>query len=387
MGALAGRPELPRAPRLLESKGPSAVVGGSADAEFGISVSPDRATTFGPRGACLFGDDGPLWVCDTGHHRLLGWSRRPTSDRQPADWIIGQKDFESEGRNGHREADRQSVNVPTGIARCGQGMAVADAWNNRVLIWHRVPTDSHVPADVILGQRSAAGIEPNEGGEPTAHSMHWPFAVLEHGGKIFVGDSGNRRIVIWDAIPTDDYVPADRVLGQDGMTERSDNAGIGASASSMRWPHGLCVWNGDLVMSDAGNNRVLIWDGIPEQNNAPAREVIGQRDFQAVDHNQGSYWPRAHTLNMPYGATVLGNRLIVADTASSRLVGFEGPPRRNQEAFALSGQDDFGAKGDNRWQPAVRDSLCWPYNVSTCGNTVVIADSGNNRVLLWDIEA
>ncbi|MEO1172315.1 MAG: hypothetical protein AAFX94_09720, partial [Myxococcota bacterium] len=62
-------------------------------------------------------------------------------------------------------------------------------------------------------------------------------------------------------------------------------------------------------------------------------------------------------------------------------------PRRNQEAFALSGQDDFGAKGDNRWQPAVRDSLCWPYNVSTCGNTVVIADSGNNRVLLWDIEA
>jgi hypothetical protein len=54
-------------------------------------------------------------------------------------------------------------------------------------------------------------------------------------------------------------------------------------------------------------------------------------------------------------------------------------------AFGLVGQPDFLAKGDNRWGRPVRDSLCWPYGVSACGDTLVVADSGNSRVLLWDL--
>lgn len=53
-------------------------------------------------------------------------------------------------------------------------------------------------------------------------------------------------------------------------------------------------------------------------------------------------------------------------------------------ATSLAGQRDFTLKGDNRRGPAVRDSLCWPYNVAACGDTLVIADSGNSRVLLRD---
>jgi hypothetical protein len=30
--------------------------------------------------------------------------------------------------------------------------------------------------------------------------------------------------------------------------------------------------------------------------------------------------------------------------------------------------------------------LNWCYGVKVCGNTAVIADSGNNRVLLWRLE-
>ena len=55
-------------------------------------------------------------------------------------------------------------------------------------------------------------------------------------------------------------------------------------------------------------------------------------------------------------------------------------------AVAVAGQPGFGAKGDNRWGPPVRDSLCWPYGVTLCGETAVISDSGNNRVLLWDLD-
>jgi len=53
------------------------------------------------------------------------------------------------------------------------------------------------------------------------------------------------------------------------------------------------------------------------------------------------------------------------------------------DATALTGQLSFHDKGDNRWQPQVADSLCWPYGLQVCGDLAVVADSGNNRVLLW----
>jgi len=53
-------------------------------------------------------------------------------------------------------------------------------------------------------------------------------------------------------------------------------------------------------------------------------------------------------------------------------------------AVGLTGQRQFSDKGDNRWAPPCRDSLCWPYGVSACGRRLVVADSGNNRVMLWE---
>jgi hypothetical protein len=91
---------------------------------------------------------------------------------------------------------------------------------------------------------------------------------------------------------------------------------------------------------------------------------------------------RGEHLNMPYGVTGSGERLIVADTANSRLLGFD---LEGGEARWLAGQNSFNDKGENRWKFATRNSVCWPYAVAACGNTLVVADSGNNRVLLWDM--
>jgi hypothetical protein len=50
----------------------------------------------------------------------------------------------------------------------------------------------------------------------------------------------------------------------------------------------------------------------------------------------------------------------------------------------LAEQPDFTRRGANRLVPAARDSLCWPHDVAACGSTLAIADSGKNRVLLWE---
>src|SRR6185437_14691325 len=324
--------------------------------------------------------DGPLLVCDTGHHRLLIWHKLPRHDHAQADLVIGQPDFCSEGRNAKAVAGPASLNVPTGVA-WGDGMlAVADAWNHRVLLWRGVPARANQPADLVLGQADFLSTEANRGrAAPGADTLNWCYGVTIAQGRLFVADTGNRRVVVWHRIPDSNGAPADLVVGQRDFAGRDDNGGGGTDARGMRWPHAIALTDA-LFVADAGNNRVMGWRDLPGSHGMACDFVLGQADFAAGDHNRAVYDPSAVSLNMPYGLAADGGRLIVADTANSRLLGFSSP-RIGAAADRLAGQFAFDKKGDKRWGPPVRDSLCWPYGLAACRNRLVIADSGNNRVL------
>lgn len=364
------------------------VVLGRETAPLGLvePIAPAASVLFGPRGAALGGVRGPLFVADTGHHRLLVWTKVPVRDGVPADLVIGQPDFLSEGRNARGPVGAATLNVPTGVAACDGVLAVADAWNHRVLIWHGYPARSNQPADVVLGQEDFAGAAPNRGGEaPSAASLNWCYGVAIGDGALYVADTGNRRVLKWNRIPESSGTPADLVLGQRDFGTRDENGGRAPDAAGMRWPHGVAVDGGRLLVADAGNNRIMVWRAMPTRDGAPCDFVLGQGHTAGVDHNQAAYYPTDASLNMPYGAAVLGRRLVVADTANCRLVGYD-LDRLGMGAAAcwLAGQGTFEDKGENRWGVPERDSLCWPYGVSVCGETVVVADSGNNRVLIWE---
>jgi hypothetical protein len=305
----------------------------------------------------------------------------------PPDLLIGQPDFAREGRNAQSEIGPTTLNVPTGVCVEGGVLVVADAWNHRVLLWHAVPTRSNQPADIVLGQADFAGGLANRGGTlPHADTLNWCYGVGIADGRLMVADTGNRRVLVWNNIPERNGQPADRVLGQRDFETRDENAGEGAGALGMRWPHGLAVHDGMVLVSDAGNNRVMAWRGWPAQDGVPCDFVLGQTDPFGLDHNRGAYYPDAGAMNMPYGLTLDGRRLIVADTANSRLLGFDlADLAMGAGATRVAAQHDFVHKGDNRWAPAARDSLCWPYNATARDGTLAIADSGNNRVLLWDM--
>ena len=387
MPALKREPA-PAAMSVLDTQGPRCVIGGArGEDNLVIPVRPDASTLFGPRGACLLGQQGPLWISDTGHHRLLGWARIPARDNVPADWVIGQPDFAREGRNAKGPAGAATLNVPTGICSLGEGFAVADAWNHRVLIWRSFPTAHNVPADVVLGQADFASVESNRGASvASAQSLFWPYGVYWDGVNLWVADTGNRRVLMWQGLPQENGRPADLVLGQTRFDCRDENGGGEPNSSSMRWPHAIATWCGKLCVTDAGDNRILVWDRAPTLNNAPSDWVLGQNDFLQVDHNQSLYWPSGATLHMPYGIATAGPWCISADTANSRLIAWHiNDCRSGAAARGLTGQAEFNAKGDNGWRPATRDSLSWPYGISTLNGLSIVADSGNNRVLLWPL--
>lgn len=372
---------------LLSARGSRVVLGGEALPNgLARSIVPGATTLFGPRGACLAGENGPLFVCDTGHHRLMIWRKPPSGDQAEADFVIGQSDFSREGRNAKGEVGAATLNMPTGVAACDGILAVADAWNHRVLIWHRYPETSNQPADVVLGQADFTGGVANRGANmPTAATLNWCYGVAFADGKLIVADTGNRRVLVWNAIPAVSGAPADLVLGQRDFVTRDDNAGETGGALGMRWPHGIAAARGMLFVSDAGNNRVMVWRKFPRSVGRACDFVLGQTDFVGLDHNRAAYYPTSSAMNMPYGLTVLGDLLVVTDTANSRLLGFElDGLAMDSPAIALAGQPLFSDKGDNRWRFAGRDSVCWPYSAAACGNQLVIADAGNNRVLLWE---
>lgn len=359
--------------------------------ELAVPLAPSNVEMFGPRSACLISETGPLWVSDTGHHRLLGWRNLPTTDSQPADWVIGQPNFNYEGQNAKNKPGRNTLNVPTGICNCGEGLAVADAWNHRVLIWKTLPEDSNIPADLVLGQADFKNNQPNRGNSTAAaNTLNWCYGVFYHQGKLFVADTGNRRLLIWHQLPSENGQPADVVLGQPDMQSRDENGGGNPTASTMRWCHDITVWDNNLVVTDAGNNRVMIWQGIPIENNSPCEVVIGQKSFDLVEMNQGVYFPKANSLSMPYGVAATQDWLLVTDTANSRLLAWKKPQLISSlqgiDAARVIGQNDFQSKGENRdYGLPTRNSLNWSYGINVHGNTAVIADSGNNRVLLWKL--
>ena len=379
---------------LLDERG-ARVILGATDDPLGLAspVVPSATSMFGPRGACAAAD-GSLWVSDTGHHRVLGWHSVPTNDNTPADILLGQPAFDREGRNARGSASADTLNVPTGIVACGPqgtGLAVADAWNHRVLIWYARPAQSHQRPDVVLGQAGFDAGESNRGQDrPSATTLFWPYCVSWDGARLWVADTGNRRVLMWHGLPQQHGAPADLVLGQPDFDHRDENGGGTPSAASMRWPHAITFPAGGVCVADAGNNRLMLWQRAPTENNRPCDVIVGQAGVNAVEHNQASYYPDAACLNMPYGATLAGELLVVADTANSRLLAWRVGEltRAGVNACALAAQADWNCKGDNRWLPATRDSVCWPYCVAMQGDdTVLVADSGNNRVMLWPLAA
>ena len=346
-------------------------------------ASPTMAWMYSPRGVYL--GENHVVVADSGNHRVLVWHGVPTADEQPADVVLGQPDGVTEGRAANGRGPERGMNLPTGVLVHEGRLIVADAWHHRILVWDEVPVLSDTPPDHVIGQPDAGSVTENQGGECSAATFYWPFGIAVVGGRFWVADTGNRRVLGWDGgVPTHGR-PADVVLGQPDPASREENRGQPAGPAGFRWPHAITGHDDLLLVADAGDHRVLGWSPPPDAD-APADLVIGQPDFTSA-----SEWPYGpHTgdrFRFPYAVALDGSgdseRLAIADTANNRILMWDGLPADGRRADHVLAQPDFGSNGENRWTSVQRDTLCWPYGISLRGNRLAVADSGNNRVVIW----
>lgn len=346
-------------------------------------AQPTPSQFYAPRG--VYFDDDIFIVADTGNHRVLIWHDLPQADGQPADLVLGQADFISEGPQAGGRGPANGLHLPTGVGVYAGRLYVADAWNHRVLVWNELPQRSATPPDYALGQAALTEITENRGGKVDAHGLYWPYGIAFLGGWFYIADTGNRRVLGWRGLPEPEQVP-DLILGQPTSNVREENRGGAVANNSFRWPHALAGNAQQLYVADAGNHRLLGWSPAPTAD-TPAHAVLGQPDFDTAQE-----WPYtaqgAQRLRFPYAIAMQDQLLAVADTANNRVLFWQNPPTSEafQPADAVIGQPNFAEYGENRWQGVVRDTLCWPYGLHLHGRRLAIADSGNNRVMIWELQ-
>jgi len=326
---------------------------------------------------------------------------------------LGQPNFSSTVQP--LSATQNNLNSPTAVASDGVHVAVADSNNNRVLIWNHIPTVNDQPADVVVGQpnfTSNSVISP-----ASAKTLRGPQGVWLQNGKMYIADTQDNRILIFNQIPTSNYAAADVVLGQPNFssvgTPDVTAQPTSASATSLLNPVSVTTDGTHLFVADLGYNRVLIWNKIPTSNQAPADVEIGQVDMtgstanngftvpffnnpngieypilctqsNGVDFNGYPTFPQVcnATLSFPRFAFAIGNSLAVSDSGNDRVLIFNTIPTAN----AASADTVIGEiRGDVDQATDAVDSLSTPSQLAWDGSNLYVADTYNRRVTVYTL--
>ncbi|MCU0374765.1 MAG: hypothetical protein MUF24_05605 [Chitinophagaceae bacterium] len=347
---------------------------------YGDAASPLLA----PRGVCLYGS--VLVVSDTGQNRVFIWKNFNYNTHQPPDVVLGQINTTDTGRNAQGAAGASSLQYPSGVWTDGGRLIVADAWNHRVLIWHTLPTRHGQPADVVVGQQDYVGNQPNGtgiGASPAANTLYWPYGVWSQNNALWIADTGNRRVLHFANIPTQNGAAADAVIGQPDMHSRDYDP------QHAIWPYAVKTnAAGGLLIADTQYYRVLLWK---QQQQAlqgmPANVVLGQPDFASNGQNQYRLKPDVHTLNWTYDACFTEHGVAVADTGNSRIMLWHMlPDSHNLAATAQLGQPDFCTNGESSlsMKTKLEHEMYWPFAVQYQEDLLVVADTGNHRIIFYD---
>lgn len=341
--------------------------GGDAEAVLGqvnfttTSSGLSDLKMWAPRGLVV-DSSGILWVADFRNHRVLRFdeaSEKTTG--AAADGVLGKADFTSSDA----ELSQTAIGFPYAVAvDAGGNLFVGSSANNRVLMFadaaNLMPgaAASRVFGQIDFISNTAAA---------TRDGMNTPIGLAVDGfGNLFVADSGNHRVLRFDAASTrPNGADADAVLGQPDFITSASATG----ASGMHAPRAVRVTSDGLLwVADTSNHRLL---GFPDARSladgSAASFRLGQPDFDinAAGLSQGG-------VNTPRGIALdSADRLYVADTNNNRVLVIE---KGKFQPDATIGAKSSGQRGANS------------YNVSGIGQTESAKTEGKEVKLIPKLE-
>lgn len=280
------------------------------------------------------GPDGLLYITDGRNHRVQVFAPDGRFVREWGSYCAlyedGQPGCVDPDGPGPLPLGAGQFNEPWGIAVGPDGSVyVADLWNHRI---QQFTADGRFVRAWGAFYRVAA--DPRE--QPGM--FFGPREVVVHGDRVYVADTGNKRIQVFD---------------REGRFVTAWG-GAGIAPGQFDEPVGLAVLpSGDLVVADTWNRRIQIVsrDGVPIRSWA----IAG--------------WLDQSPTTKPYVAVDLLGRILVTDPTGFRVLVF------NQEGVPLL---SFGQYGEDA------ESFGLPQGIAVGPEgSVWVVDAGGNRVLAF----
>jgi uncharacterized protein (TIGR03437 family) len=387
---------------------------------------------FGPV-ALAVDSSGNLYVADAGNNRILRYPSPllQTGDLLTVDLIVGQKDLNGRSPNeGQSAPSEKNLAFATATSTFRAGLAfdaqgnlwVSDPGNNRVL---RFPASSltsgatnEPAADLVLGQTSyTSSTLPANATRTRKDYLAQPSGLaFDPRGRLFIADAANRVVVYTPPFAIGQQIA--RIMGviltpNPPQVSESTLGGLASNGAALP-PEGVFFVGSNPYVADTGNARILGYDPFdqwPDESVAfspPAKIIIGQRNFQTSQSNQGIPQPSKMTLagprpnpnvGGPVAGIFAGTDLFVVDSGNHRLLVFPQTAGQFQSANRLLGQLDFQYNAPNLIEGR---EVGFSGNITSCivngavpfstgGSAVIdtssdpphlyVADPLNNRVL------
>ena len=253
-----------------------------------------------------------LLVADTENNRVLIWNEFPTENGEPADLVLGAPDFTT--RAGRPlpplpDWEKKYFEWPWDVFTDGIRVIITGTGVSNVLIWNSFPTENFQPADVVLT-------------EETIGTNGTPRCAYFDGQHLLIGDYTAEKTFVWNELPQSDNEPYDFVLW-----------------GELQFAWGVCVVDGKLLA--ATDRHVFIWNEFPVGEDDRPDVILGQVDFGGGLNPQCTTATSLHPAYG--GIAVAGDRLFVScGYTQNRVLIYNGIPDCNVTlADVVLGAPDF----------------------------------------------
>ncbi len=231
-------------------------------------------TLLGP--TSVTSDGTKLYVADLGANRVLIWNTIPASNGKAADVVVGQPDFtspdfksdgtptthklcastgtDSDGNATYPRRCQATLDMPRTVLVDGKRLIVADTGNDRIMIWNTVPTSNGTNADIVIGQQDFFLNQSSDSGEPrrvaATDSFKTPIGLAWDGENLFVGDTYNRRVLVYT--PADFGLPVTAV--RNAASPETHASGTVTFGGTVEGDVDLSIKIGNENVKDSDNN-------------------------------------------------------------------------------------------------------------------------------------
>ncbi|MHC4831232.1 MAG: NHL repeat-containing protein, partial [Planctomycetota bacterium] len=271
--------------------------------------------------------------------------------------------------------------------RVGTGDAVLDV-------------DQGVTADLIVGGSGSA----------SAFTFDEPSGLATDGVRLYVADTRHARVLVYRTLPSVPNEAADFALGQ---TSLDANAPGSATAAELKGPRGVATDGVRLFVTDAASGRLLIWTSPPQRSGEPADVVLPgivgagvawdpatrtlavaepdqdrvllwhgfDADAPAAPDTEIAAPSNAGALDRPSGVALADGKLLIADSGNGRVLIFDRVPAAGQ---GTTPADRVVGRKDLSPAPGLepdRATLVGPAGLALAGGRLLVLDHVGNRLL------